>query len=303
MHGEVLKDSSPKKWAPKVTAILPSYNAEDFIKDTLECLASQTWANLEILIGDDASTDQTPKILQKFAKNHDNVVVLLRKENLGWLANSNDLMAKASGELMFFAFHDDVVSPDYVEKLVRVLGANPIAVLAYSDVEFFQPNGDSATIIFEGLGNERGAFARALRMGMRLNGWWVPNRGLFRSSAFSRIGGIRRSNAGEICADWVWMVEMSMIGPFVRVPETLCRKYWKDTSLSLNWGRKVISPELWREVGKSAVVGVRNSDLSGTEKFALSAVIRGMNSLPAVQRILPASVKTGVKSALNWITR
>jgi len=303
MHDEILKASSPKEWRPKVTAILPSYNAENFIHETLECLAAQTWENLEILIGDDASTDQTPKILQRFAASHDNVVVLLREENLGWLENSNDLMAKASGELMFFAFHDDVVSPDYVEKLVRALDANPDAVLAYSDVEFFQVNGASSTVIFEGVGKEKSAFARALRLGMRLQGWWVPNRGLFRSSAFPKIGGIRQSNAGEICADWVWMVDMSMIGSFVRVPEILCRKYYKDTSLSLNWGRKVISPEQWREVGKSAVLGVRNSDLSGPQKFALSAVIRGMNSLPAVQRMLPASVKTGVKAALNRITR
>ena len=107
------KPDSPRggrSWRPKVTALVPCYNAAAFLDRTLYCLSSQTWPDLEILIGDDCSTDATLDVVRAFAASHPNVRVITREKNLGWLRNSNDLMAKAEGELMFFAFHDDVVA-------------------------------------------------------------------------------------------------------------------------------------------------------------------------------------------------
>ena len=57
-HDNPVDDAGRSDWTPTVTAILPCYNAEAFIADTLRCLARQTWPELEILIGDDASTDR-----------------------------------------------------------------------------------------------------------------------------------------------------------------------------------------------------------------------------------------------------
>lgn len=69
---------------PKVTAILPSYNAAKFIHATLDSLAAQTWPNLEILIGDDCSTDNTPDILRAFVAKQPNARLIIREKNLGW---------------------------------------------------------------------------------------------------------------------------------------------------------------------------------------------------------------------------
>ena len=92
---------------PRVTAIVPAYNSEGFILEALRSLAAQTWEDLEILVGDDASTDRTLSVVKEFAAGRPNVRVVAREHNLGWLANTNDLMGQASGELMFLAFHDD----------------------------------------------------------------------------------------------------------------------------------------------------------------------------------------------------
>lgn len=121
--------SAPEE-TPLVTAILPAWNAEAFVDEMLEALAAQTWPALEILIGDDASTDGTPAKLRAFAAEHPNVRLVLRERNLGWIGNTNDLMARAKGEFLFFAFHDDWVAPSYVERLARALVAEPRAVLA-----------------------------------------------------------------------------------------------------------------------------------------------------------------------------
>jgi len=57
------------------------------------------------------------------------------------MENSNDLMSQAQGELMFFAFHDDLVAPAYVEKLVNALRGRPNAIIAFSDVELTDIDG------------------------------------------------------------------------------------------------------------------------------------------------------------------
>ena len=127
---------------PLVTALVPTYNGADFITRTLDSLAAQTWPNLEILVGDDRSTDDTLDVVRRFAEqHHPNTRIVERDANLGWLRNSNDLMARARGELMFFAFHDDVVAPTYVEELVGALAANERAVLAFSDMEVHELDG------------------------------------------------------------------------------------------------------------------------------------------------------------------
>ncbi|MER9169393.1 glycosyltransferase [Mesorhizobium australicum] len=220
---------------PRVTALVPCNNAAAFISRTLDSLDSQTWPNLEILIGEDSSTDATPQIVAKFAAGRRNVRILNRQHNLGWLRNSNDLMASAEGELMFFAFHDDVVDPKYVETLVRALQDNPSAVLAYCDVEVIEVDGNSAISIFDRLSGLRGGLSRGLAMAQQPHGWWVPNRGLFRAWAFHRSGGIKPNSQGEYCADWTWLLHLSLLGAFVRVPEVLCHKYYRPGSISRTW--------------------------------------------------------------------
>ena len=127
-------------WNPRVTALVPTYNGARFIRRTLDSLAAQTWTNLEILIGDDCSTDDTLEIVRRFASEHPDTRVLERDANLGWLRNSNELMTRATGELLFFAFHDDIVAPTYVETLVRALEGNERAELG-SDGEVVRRGG------------------------------------------------------------------------------------------------------------------------------------------------------------------
>lgn len=295
IHGAGISD-----WTPTVTAILPCYNAEAFISDTLRSLARQTWPKLEILIGDDASTDQTLAIVTAFSESRDNVRIIAREQNLGWLANTNDLMENASGELMFFAFHDDLVTPNYVERLVRALDRHPRAVLAYSDLELIEVDGSRNLIVFDGLSQGRGPLARGFRMALRLPFWWVPNRGVFRAEAFHRIGGIKRHDKGEFSADWPWLLHMAILGELVRVPEPLCQKFLKTRSLSKRWN---YTPDQWVAVGRSAVREIRQSDLDPLSKAALTACVTVMIKLWNLIGRLPRSFKNSAKRMLDRFSR
>ena len=223
------------EWTPLVTALVPTYNGAEFITRTLDSLAAQTWPELEILIGDDRSTDDTLGVVRRFAADHANTRIVERDTNLGWLRNSNDLMARAAGELMFFAFHDDVVAPTYVEELVDALRTNDRAVLAFSDMRVHEVDGRSELQVFDELEGLRTSLERGRVMVRRPGNWWVPNRGLFRASAFTKVGGIHPNELGEYSADWTWLLGLSLVGEFVRVPRVLCTKYYTAGSLSKRW--------------------------------------------------------------------
>lgn len=281
---------------PKVTAILPCYCAEGFISRTLDSLAAQTWPRLEILIGDDASTDGTMAIVAAFAQGRDDVRIIARTENLGWLANTNDLMAKASGELMFFAFHDDLVAPTYVERLVQALQHNPRAVIAYSDLELIEVDGSQQLIIYDGLSGGVSRAARAVRMASKADRWWVPNRGLFHADAFRRIAGIQRHEAGEFQADWPWLLHMATLGEFERVAEPLCRKFYLKTSISKNWNE---APADHRALLRSAIREIRRSDLDMFSKLSVMTYLRVTHQYPNLETAIPQPLKDVVKRLMH----
>lgn len=262
---------------PLVTAILPCYNAAAFLGRTLDCLAAQTWPNLEILVGDDNSKDNTLAMVRTFAEGRENVRIVARNENLGWLRNSNDLMGQARGNFMFFAFHDDVVAPTYVERLVGALANRPGAVLAFSDMEVTEQDGSTATWTFTKLEGVTGAVSRGIVMGRNPPQWWVPNRGLFRAEAFRRIGGIKPNDCGEYSADWTWLLHMALLGDFVRVPEVLCEKFYKPGSLSKRWSD---TQEQQTALLRAGIAEIRRSELPLRQRLLLMAHLRWRESMP-----------------------
>ena len=256
---------------PLVTALVPTYNGSRFIQRTLDSLAAQTWPDLEILIGDDRSTDDTLEVVHRFAEQHPNVRVVERVTNLGWLRNSNDLMARARGELMFFAFHDDVVAPTYVERLAEALLANERAVLAFSDMNVHEVDGSGRLHVFDELEGLRSPVERGRVMVRRPGNWWVPNRGLFRASAYRAVGGIHPNEQGEYSADWTWLLGLSLIGEFVRVPELLCDKYYTMGSLSKRWPHDETQLLALR---RSGIAEIRRSSLGRLSKARLTGHLR-----------------------------
>jgi glycosyltransferase involved in cell wall biosynthesis len=257
------------EWPPKVTALVPCYNAAEFIDRTLDSLAAQTWPDLEILIGDDCSADSTLSIVQRFAANQSNVRLVTRESNLGWLRNSNDLMSQAQGELMFFAFHDDLVAPTYVERLVSALRDRPNAIMAFSDVEVTEIDGSCSVCAFTSLTNVTGAVKRAVAFLYGRQDWWVPNRGLFYAEAFHRIGGIKPNDCGEYSADHTWLLHMALLGDFVRVPEVLCWKFYKNGSLSKRWTH---TPAEYAAVRKAALTEIWHSELPLWQKLLVISI-------------------------------
>lgn len=218
---------------------MPSYNAEEFIERTLTGLKNQTYSNFKVLISDDCSTDQTVPVIQSAIKDDERFRLIKQKSNLGWAENVNYLMKKAveTGEYVFIMPHDDQISPEYIQKLTLALQQNPTAVLAFSDVECTYVSGRTATVKFrhlQGISNRR----KRTRKLIRFKGpWWVAYRGIVRSDTVRKIIPLKKNEGRfpEFLLDWIWLIKLSLKGEFIRIPEVLYSKFYREESVSVLW--------------------------------------------------------------------
>ncbi|SET95535.1 glycosyltransferase family 2 protein, partial [Geodermatophilus poikilotrophus] len=117
---------------PLVSILVPTYNGERFLKAALRSALEQSHRNVEVLVGDDGSTDRTPEVLAAVAAADDRVRVLRFDPNIGPLENPRRLLAEARGEYVKFLMHDDVLGTDCVRDLVRGMQQHPEATMAFS---------------------------------------------------------------------------------------------------------------------------------------------------------------------------
>ena len=124
---------------PKVSVMIVTYNQQNLIRETIDSVLLQDYDNLEIVVADDASTDDTPNILQDYAtKFPGKFVLVLNERNRGITGNCNSALNACSGELVAVLGGDDVLLPGKISAQVKVFVENPDVSLCYHAVEVFQ---------------------------------------------------------------------------------------------------------------------------------------------------------------------
>ena len=118
---------------PRLTVAVPVFNGERYLPELFACLAAQTFADLEIVIVDNASTDRTAELCRSFAACDPRARYFRNATNLGAAPNFNRAFELARGAYFKWAAHDDVFAPDYLARCVDVLERDPSAVLCHSD--------------------------------------------------------------------------------------------------------------------------------------------------------------------------
>ncbi len=119
----------------KISVIIPAYNSEIFLAETLDCLLSQTLNDIQIVIVNDGSTDGTQKIIDEYARK-DARILPVYQENAGVSAARNNGIEKADGEFIIFLDSDDLLSQNALENIYNSLCENH-ADLAIFRVESF----------------------------------------------------------------------------------------------------------------------------------------------------------------------
>lgn len=119
----------------KISVIVPAYNSENFISETLDCLLSQSLKDIQIVVVDDGSTDGTGKIIKDYAEMHP-CILPVYQENAGVSAARNKGIDCAEGEYILFLDSDDLLSENALSELCSALDETQ-ADIALCRVESF----------------------------------------------------------------------------------------------------------------------------------------------------------------------
>lgn len=115
----------------KVSVLIPTYNSKRYLSECLDTVLTQDFADMEILISDDKSTDGTLKVIEAYAARDHRIRWWQNPENLGFVANHNCCLLQARGDYVKFIHADDrLLSVSAIRKLAAALDENPTAVLA-----------------------------------------------------------------------------------------------------------------------------------------------------------------------------
>jgi glycosyltransferase involved in cell wall biosynthesis len=127
--------------SPRVSVCIDAYNYADFLPRAIESALTQTFRDVEVIIVDDCSTDNSHEVACHHARQDDRIRVHKNPANLGMVRNRNACLKLAQGEFVKFVHADDYFStPDALGKMVARMDANPVASLAACAMNFV--NGD-----------------------------------------------------------------------------------------------------------------------------------------------------------------
>ena len=202
---------------PRVSIGLPVFNGARFLAEALSALLDQTFADFELIISDNGSTDETEKICQAYVERDPRVSYHRSPRNRGISWNYRRVFELSSGTYFKWATYDDVCAPEFIARCVHILDRDPRVVLAHANAiiinEFGEPQQPCAT----------GLHLQSPRASERLIQFF---RNLRLSNAL--YGVIRRSTLrdtpliGEYPgADIPLLSELCLRGLFFEIPEPL----------------------------------------------------------------------------------
>ena len=118
---------------PLVSVIIPCYNAEKYVEEAVRSIMTQRYKNIEILVTEDCSTDNTLKILKNLEKEDSRIKVIQNKKNLKIVKSLNNMINIAQGKYIARMDADDISLPERIEKQVRFMEENPdeLAMLGF----------------------------------------------------------------------------------------------------------------------------------------------------------------------------
>jgi glycosyltransferase involved in cell wall biosynthesis len=204
-------------YKPRVSIGLPVYNGEDYLSEAIDSILSQTYEDFELLISDNASTDNTQEICEKYAAQDKRVFYTRSPENLGAAKNYNILLEYASGEYFKWAAHDDFLDPGFLERCVEALDQDDSVVLAYPRSKLCDPDGKPFGKYGDGLNLESPIPHQRFKEFLMNPGLCHAVFGLIRLSALrntARIGNFPRSDRNLLG-------ELALHGKFYEVPDYL----------------------------------------------------------------------------------
>ena len=215
-----------------VSVGLPVRNGAARIEGVVKSVLDQNHGNLELVICDNASTDDTEELCRGFAAQDSRIAYYRNPVNVGLLNNFVSAIQRANGTFFRWVGDDDWLAPNYVSRVLDAFAADDRLIVVTSQLDYTGPDGLTQTAAYDGaaLGSDDPVtrFTEMLRL---LNESYLlidPLYGVLRRETVMRIE--RRNMVNE---DQVFATKLALAGPWGHVPEVLAQRNWKHEPLSI----------------------------------------------------------------------
>ena len=294
--------------APRVSVLMPVYNAERYVRATIESLLGQTFADFELVAIDDGSTDGSAAVVRELAAR-DARIRFSSRENRGVVRTRNELVEQARGAYLAVNDADDLSMPDRLAKQVAYLDAHPDCVLLGSRVMIMDPYSSPVAETAHHLGHEE--IEAELLAG---SGWaLVQSAVMMRADAVRRIGGYRGAehNLSEDHDIFVRLAEVGRVAnlaePLVwyrRHPTSLTHTLYQHTRDRHERVKRQIVEEAYQRRGKPVPADLQlglwkpDPPLAQYRLWGWAAIKH--KNLPVARRHAVAALKAAPWSGASW---
>lgn len=298
---------------PLVSIGLPVRNGATLLRGAIESLLGQDYSALEIIISDNASTDQTSDICREYASKDPRIRYSRNDRDIGPVENLNRVLALSNSPYFMWASHDDEWKPSYVRKCIELLERHPDTVLAAA--QCVSQDSQSGKVMFTDPGlttiglRPAARFRRyraAIHSGQHVGGIFY---GVYRSAFLARAMPIRNI----IATDHLVLAQLCLLGEFATVAEPLLLKRYggisrsfKSIAMGLGLRNPLLTrfPYLVREAHMQQLI-FQSGQLTTFEKACLSCWSAShylwVNFLVGgAKNLVPEFIKEPVK---RWLRR
>jgi glycosyltransferase involved in cell wall biosynthesis len=196
---------------------MPVYNEEQFIEQAIVSILNQDYKNFELIISDNASTDQTKEICLNYSKRDSRIRFFSRDTTTDATTNFNYVAAIANGDFFMWASGHDTRDPSFISRCIAIFEKSNSIVLCYSDANWIDLNGKNIGIEksdIDTIGINK--INRIYKVFWNL-GYAYPIYGMFRIESLEKILPAKKVLGPDI----LLLNELSAIGEFARIPEPL----------------------------------------------------------------------------------
>ena len=235
---------------PKVSVVIPAYNAMAYLPETIANVLEQTYTDFEVIVVNDGSTDNIKEWITQIS---DRRVKLVSQVNLGLAGARNTGIRESQGEYLAFLDADDLWESSKLAKQVQVLDSHPEAGLVYTWISYIDEGGKST--------------GRVVKPELEGNVWQELTKGnlvecgsvaMVRRQCFEKCG-LFDCNLGSFVEDWDMWLRIARTYPFKVIKEPLTYYRQVTTSASRNWSAMAKSYQL---VIEKAFAGASWDELS-----------------------------------------
>lgn len=263
---------------PLVSVCIPAYNNSATIENTIKSILGQTYRNIEIIVADDKSSDDTVAIVETLAQEDDRIKLYKNEQNLGMSGNWNHCLSLCQGEYIKLICADDMIDSNAIEEEAKAMEANPTVSLVESDTRLVDVDG-----------KPKGAFKRYYKKGL-VNGkklaktsliltdfFGAPVNNLIRKSALEKVGGFDTNITYILDFDlWIRLACVGDVYIIHKLLNSFCIRNDSNTGVLINEKRDVYVAEHKMLVKKHASAGIIK--MNGFECW-LSVLIRKMRNV------------------------